>query len=31
VLEPLAELDPALLVPGRGLVQGLLAKLDSAP
>jgi 2-amino-4-hydroxy-6-hydroxymethyldihydropteridine diphosphokinase len=29
VLEPLAELDPALVVPGRGPVQGLLAKLDS--
>lgn len=31
VLEPLAELDPALLVPGQGPVQALLAKLDSAP
>ncbi len=30
VLEPLAELDPELEVPGRGPVQGLLAKLDSA-
>jgi 2-amino-4-hydroxy-6-hydroxymethyldihydropteridine diphosphokinase len=29
VLEPLAELDPALVVPGRGEVQALLAKLDS--
>jgi 2-amino-4-hydroxy-6-hydroxymethyldihydropteridine diphosphokinase len=29
VLEPLAELDPALFVPGRGDVQTLLAKLDS--
>jgi 2-amino-4-hydroxy-6-hydroxymethyldihydropteridine diphosphokinase len=29
VLEPLAELDPALVVPGQGPVQGLLAKLDS--
>ena len=31
VLQPLAELDPALDVPGRGLVKTLLAKLDSAP
>jgi 2-amino-4-hydroxy-6-hydroxymethyldihydropteridine diphosphokinase len=31
VLEPLAELDPALVVPGQGPVQALLAKLDSAP
>ena len=31
VLEPLAELDPALEVPGNGAVQTLLAKLDSAP
>ena len=30
-LEPLAELDPALEVPGNGPVQTLLAKLDSAP
>jgi 2-amino-4-hydroxy-6-hydroxymethyldihydropteridine diphosphokinase len=29
VLEPLAELDPELEVPGRGPVRGLLAKLDS--
>jgi 2-amino-4-hydroxy-6-hydroxymethyldihydropteridine diphosphokinase len=29
VLEPLFELDPGLLVPGRGPVQGLLAGLDS--
>jgi 2-amino-4-hydroxy-6-hydroxymethyldihydropteridine diphosphokinase len=28
VLEPLGELEPALDVPGRGKVQGLLAKLD---
>jgi 2-amino-4-hydroxy-6-hydroxymethyldihydropteridine diphosphokinase len=28
VLEPLAELAPALDVPGKGQVQGLLAKLD---
>jgi 2-amino-4-hydroxy-6-hydroxymethyldihydropteridine diphosphokinase len=27
-LEPLAELDPALEVPGRGAVQALLAALD---
>jgi 2-amino-4-hydroxy-6-hydroxymethyldihydropteridine diphosphokinase len=26
VLEPLAELDPALVVPGRGTVQGLLRR-----
>jgi 2-amino-4-hydroxy-6-hydroxymethyldihydropteridine diphosphokinase len=31
VLEPLAELDPALEVPGKGAVQTLLARLDSAP
>jgi 2-amino-4-hydroxy-6-hydroxymethyldihydropteridine diphosphokinase len=31
VLEPLAELDPNLVVPGHGAVQDLLAKLDSAP
>jgi 2-amino-4-hydroxy-6-hydroxymethyldihydropteridine diphosphokinase len=31
VLEPLAELDPALEVPGRGLVEALLAELDSGP
>jgi 2-amino-4-hydroxy-6-hydroxymethyldihydropteridine diphosphokinase len=30
VLEPLAELDPGLEVPGQGSVQALLAKLDSA-
>ena len=30
VLEPLAELDPALEVPGKGPVQTLLARLDSA-
>jgi 2-amino-4-hydroxy-6-hydroxymethyldihydropteridine diphosphokinase len=29
VLEPLAELDPALVVPGRGPVQALLANLES--
>jgi 2-amino-4-hydroxy-6-hydroxymethyldihydropteridine diphosphokinase len=29
VLEPLAELDPALEVPGKGRVEALLAKLDS--
>lgn len=28
VLEPLAELDPALDVPGRGKVEALLAELD---
>ena len=28
VLEPLAELDPGLVVPGRGPVERLLAKLD---
>lgn len=27
-LEPLAELDPALVVPGRGTVSALLAELD---
>jgi 2-amino-4-hydroxy-6-hydroxymethyldihydropteridine diphosphokinase len=31
VLEPLAELDPSLEVPGNGPVQTLLSKLDSAP
>jgi 2-amino-4-hydroxy-6-hydroxymethyldihydropteridine diphosphokinase len=31
VLEPLAELDPALEVPGKGSVQTLLSKLDSPP
>jgi 2-amino-4-hydroxy-6-hydroxymethyldihydropteridine diphosphokinase len=31
VLEPLAELDPALVVPGRGLVSMLLAGLESTP
>ena len=30
-LEPLAELDPALEIPGRGPVQTLLAALHSAP
>jgi len=30
VLEPLAELDPALEVPGKGPVEGLIAKLHSA-
>jgi 2-amino-4-hydroxy-6-hydroxymethyldihydropteridine diphosphokinase len=30
VLEPLAELDPDLEVPGKGSVQALLSKLDSA-
>jgi 2-amino-4-hydroxy-6-hydroxymethyldihydropteridine diphosphokinase len=29
VLEPLAELDPALEVPGAGAVEALLAELDS--
>jgi 2-amino-4-hydroxy-6-hydroxymethyldihydropteridine diphosphokinase len=29
VLEPLADLDPALVVPGQGPVQGLLANLES--
>jgi 2-amino-4-hydroxy-6-hydroxymethyldihydropteridine diphosphokinase len=29
VLEPLAELDAALEVPGKGTVQALLARLDS--
>jgi 2-amino-4-hydroxy-6-hydroxymethyldihydropteridine diphosphokinase len=28
VLEPLAELDPGLVVPGRGAVSELLARLD---
>ncbi len=31
VLEPLAELDPALEVPGWGPVQTLLARLHSSP
>lgn len=31
VLEPLAELDPALEVPGKGQVQELLSRLDSSP
>ena len=31
VLEPLAELDPGLDVPGRGTVRSLLAGLQSAP
>jgi len=30
VLEPLAELDPVLEVPGKGRVEALLAKLHSA-
>ena len=30
-LEPLAELDPSLVIPGRGRVQTLLAALHSAP
>jgi 2-amino-4-hydroxy-6-hydroxymethyldihydropteridine diphosphokinase len=30
VLEPLAELAPALIVPGKGEVSGLLAKLQSS-
>ena len=29
-LEPLAELDPALVVPGRGRVSALLAGLESS-
>jgi 2-amino-4-hydroxy-6-hydroxymethyldihydropteridine diphosphokinase len=28
VLEPLAELDPALVVPGKGAVSALLAELE---
>lgn len=31
VLEPLADLDPSLEVPGKGSVQTLLARLDSSP
>jgi 2-amino-4-hydroxy-6-hydroxymethyldihydropteridine diphosphokinase len=31
VLEPLAELDPGLEIPGQGPVQDLLSKLHSAP
>jgi 2-amino-4-hydroxy-6-hydroxymethyldihydropteridine diphosphokinase len=31
VLEPLAELDPALVVPGHGPVEVLLAELHSTP
>src|SRR5439155_25515708 len=31
VLEPLAELDPSLEVPGKGSVQTLLSKLNSPP
>jgi len=31
VLEPLAELDAGLFVPGRGPVQALLSGLDSGP
>src|SRR5262249_29178458 len=30
-LEPLAELDPTLVVPGRGLVSALLTGLESSP
>lgn len=30
VLEPLAELDPRLQVPGRGSIQALLSRLDSS-
>jgi 2-amino-4-hydroxy-6-hydroxymethyldihydropteridine diphosphokinase len=30
VLEPLVELDPTLVVPGRGSVEALLAGVDSA-
>ena len=30
VLEPLTDLDPTLKVPGKGAVQALLARLDSA-
>ena len=30
-LEPLVELDPSLVVPGRGTVQQLLLQLQSAP
>ncbi len=29
-LEPLAELEPGLVVPGRGLLETLLRKLESA-
>jgi 2-amino-4-hydroxy-6-hydroxymethyldihydropteridine diphosphokinase len=29
VLEPLAELAPSLIVPGKGTVQALLAELQS--
>jgi 2-amino-4-hydroxy-6-hydroxymethyldihydropteridine diphosphokinase len=31
VLEPLADLAPALEVPGKGEIQTLLARLDSSP
>jgi 2-amino-4-hydroxy-6-hydroxymethyldihydropteridine diphosphokinase len=31
VLEPLAELDPSLEVPGKGPVQTLISRLDSEP
>ena len=31
VLEPLAELDPGLEVPGKGAVETLLSELDSGP
>ena len=31
VLEPLAELEPGLKVPGKGTVEALLAKLDWVP
>jgi 7,8-dihydro-6-hydroxymethylpterin-pyrophosphokinase len=30
VLEPLAELDPSLKIPGKGTVSNLLAGLQSA-
>ncbi|HEY8627419.1 MAG TPA: 2-amino-4-hydroxy-6-hydroxymethyldihydropteridine diphosphokinase [Gaiellaceae bacterium] len=30
-LEPLAELDPSAVIPGRGQVQTLLAELESGP
>ena len=30
-LEPLAELDPSLVVPGHGTVQQLLLALQSSP
>jgi 2-amino-4-hydroxy-6-hydroxymethyldihydropteridine diphosphokinase len=31
VLEPLQELDPGLVVPGRGSLAGMIAELQSAP